>query len=64
MHCFAREQCICFKFQVKLGTSGTETFEMLREGFREYSSSQTVVLERVSSFKDGQASLEDDKGSG
>jgi hypothetical protein len=39
------EQCVCIKFHVRLGKSGTETLEMLPEAFGEHSLSRTVVFE-------------------
>jgi hypothetical protein len=39
------EQRVCINFLVKLGKSDTETFEMLREAFGEYSVSRTAVFE-------------------
>jgi hypothetical protein len=45
------EQCVCIKFCVKLGKSATETLEMLRESFGEYSLSRTAGLERHSRLR-------------
>jgi hypothetical protein len=45
------EQPVCIKFCVKLGKSATETLEMLREAFGEYSLSRTAVFEWHSRFK-------------
>jgi hypothetical protein len=58
------EQCVCIKFCVKLGKSGTEPLEMLREAFGEYSLKETVAFEWHSCFKAGVMSAEDDKRSG
>jgi hypothetical protein len=55
---------VCKKFCIKLGKSATETFEMLREVFGEYSLSWTAVLEWHSRFKAGRMSVEDDKRRG
>jgi hypothetical protein len=41
------EQQVCIKFCVKLGKSGTETREMLREAFGEHSLSRTVVVNGI-----------------
>jgi hypothetical protein len=49
---------------VKLGESASETLEMLREAFGEYSLSQTIVFEWHSYFKVGRMSVEDDNRSG
>jgi hypothetical protein len=49
---------------VKLGKSGTETLEMLREAFGEHSLSRTAVFEWHSHFKVSQVSVEDDERSG
>jgi hypothetical protein len=45
------EQHVCIKFCVKLDKSATETLDMLREAFREYSLSQTAVFDWHSHFK-------------
>jgi hypothetical protein len=58
------EQCVCIKFCVKLSKSTTETPEMLREAFGEYSLSRTAVSEWHSRFKAGRVSDEDDECSG
>jgi hypothetical protein len=41
------EQRVCIKFCMKLGKFTTETFEMLREAFGEYSLSRTAVLNGI-----------------
>jgi hypothetical protein len=46
---------------VKSGKSATETLEMLRETFGEYSLSWTAVFEWHSHFKTGQMSVEGDE---
>jgi hypothetical protein len=58
------KQRVCIKYCVKLGKSATETLEMLREAFGEYSLSRTAVFECHSRFKAGRVSVEDDKRSG
>jgi predicted ArsR family transcriptional regulator len=58
------EQHVCVKFCMKLGKSTTETLEMLREAFGEYSLSQTAVNEGHSHFKASRESVEDDEPSG
>jgi hypothetical protein len=58
------EQCVCIKFCVKLGASATETLDMLREAFGEYSLSRTTVFEWHSRFKAGRGSVENDEHSG
>jgi hypothetical protein len=45
------EQDVCIKFCVKLCKFATETLEMLREAFGEYSLSRTAVFEWHSHFK-------------
>jgi hypothetical protein len=52
------------RFCVKLGKSATETLEMLREAFGEYSSSRTAVFEWHSCVKAGRVPVEDDERSG
>jgi transposase len=49
---------------MKLGKSTTETLELLREAFGEYSLSQTAVIEWHSRFEAGRLSIEDDGRSG
>jgi hypothetical protein len=39
------KQRVCIKFCVKLGTSATETLEMLREAFGERFLSRTAISE-------------------
>jgi hypothetical protein len=39
------KQSVCIKFCVKLGKPATDTHEMFREAFGEYSSSWTVDFE-------------------
>jgi hypothetical protein len=58
------EQCVCFKFYMKLGKSATKTLETLREAFGEHSLSETAVFEWHSWFKAGRVSVEDDERSG
>jgi hypothetical protein len=47
------EQHVLIQFWAKLGTSTTETIEMLCEAFGEHSLSQTAVFECHSGFKAG-----------
>jgi hypothetical protein len=47
------KQRVCVKFCVELGKSPTETIQMLREAFGEYSLSRTAVFEWDSRFKAG-----------
>jgi hypothetical protein len=58
------EQRVCIKFCVKLDKSATETLEMLREAFGEYSLSRTAVFEWHSRFKASRVSVADDERSG
>jgi hypothetical protein len=55
------KQRACIKFSAKLGSSATETIEMLREAFGEHSLSWTAVSEWHSRFKAGQVSVEDER---
>jgi hypothetical protein len=45
------EQRVCNKFYVKLGKSVTETLEMLREAFGEYSLNRTLVFLMTFTFQ-------------
>jgi hypothetical protein len=58
------EHRVCIKFSMKLGKSTTETLEMLREAFEEYSLSRRAVSKWYLRFKAGRASAEDDESSG
>jgi hypothetical protein len=58
------EQYVYNTFCVKLRKSATETLEMLREAFGEYSLSPTVVFEWHSCYMARRLSIEDDERSG
>ena len=58
------EQRICVKFCVKIGTSVTETFEMLKIAFGEEAMCRTQTYEWWKCFKEGRISVDDDPRSG
>jgi hypothetical protein len=58
------EQYVCIKFRTKLSKSTTETLEILRKVFGEYSLCWTAVFQWHSRFKAGRMSIEDDECSG
>jgi transposase len=58
------ERSVYIKSCVKLNEPATESLEMLREAFGEYSLRRAAVFEWHSCFNAGRVSLEDDKRSG
>jgi transposase len=58
------EQRANFKFYVKLGKSGVETFEMIRRAYGNEAMSRATCYEWHACFKRGRTSLEDDERSG
>jgi hypothetical protein len=58
------EQHVYIKIYVRLGKSSTETPEMFREAFGEYSLTRTAVFEWHLHFKASRVSVEDDQCSG
>jgi len=58
------EQQANIKFCVKLGKSGTETFEMLRHAYGNEAMSHARCFEWHVRFKRGRTSLQDDKRPG
>jgi len=58
------EQIANIKFCVKLGTSGAETFELIRRAYGNEATSRTRCFEWHARFKRGRILLEDDKRSG
>jgi tellurite resistance protein len=59
-----KEQRVCIKFCQKLGTTATETYEMLQQAFRETALSRSKTFELYSLFKNDRTSIDDDPHSG
>ena len=58
------EQRLCIKFCVRLGKTGSETFEMLKQAFGDSSMSCSRTFEWFGSFKNGRTSTANDDRSG
>ena len=58
------EQRVCIKFCVRLGTTGSETFEMLKQAFGDSCVSRSRTFEWFGRFKNGRASTANDDRSG
>ena len=58
------EQRVCIKFCVRLGKTGSETFEMLKQAFGESCMSRSRTFEWFGRFKNGRTSTADDDRSG
>ena len=54
------EQRVCIKFCVKLGKTGSETFEMLKQAFGDSCMSRSRTFERFGCFKNGRTSTAND----
>ena len=58
------EQMVCIKFGVRLGKTGSETFEMLKQAFGDSCMSHIRTFERFGHFKNGRNSTANDVRSG
>ena len=58
------EQRVCIKFCVRLGKTGSETFEMLKQAFGDSCMSRSRTFEWFGRFKNGRTSTADDDRSG
>ena len=50
------EQRVCIKFCVRLGKTGSETFEMLKQAFGDSCMSRSLTFEWFGRFKNGRTS--------
>ena len=58
------EQNVCIKLCVRLGKTGSETFEMLKQAFGDSSMSRSRTFEWFGRFKNGRTSTANDDRSG
>ena len=58
------EQRVCIKFCVRLGITGSETFEMLQQAFSDLCMSCSRTFEWFGRFKNGRTSTANDDRSG
>ena len=58
------EQRVCIKFCVRLGKTGSETFEMLKQAFGDSCMSRSRTFEWFGHFKKGRTSTANDDRSG
>ena len=58
------EQRVCIKFCVRLGKTGSETFEMLKQAFSDSCMSRSRTFEWFGRFKNGRSSTANDDRSG
>ena len=58
------EQRVCIKFCVRLGKTGSETFEMLKQAFGDSCMSRSRTFEWFGRFKNGRTSTANDDRSG
>jgi len=58
------EQRVCIKFCVRLGKTGSETFEMLKQAFGDSCMSRSRTFEWFGRFKSGRTSAANDDRSG
>lgn len=58
------EQRVCIKFCVRLGKTGSETFEMLKQAFGDLCMSRSRTFEWFGRFKNGRTSTANDDRSG
>ena len=58
------EQRVCIKFCVRLGKTGSETFEMLKQAFVDSYMSRSRTFEWFGRFKNGRTSTANDDRSG
>ena len=58
------EQRVCIKFCVRLGKTGSETFEMLKQAFGDSCLSRSRTFEWFGHFKNGRTSTDNDDRSG
>jgi len=58
------EQKVCIKFCVRLGKTGSETFEMLKQAFGDSCKSRSRTFEWFGRFKNGRTSTANDDRSG
>jgi len=58
------EQRVCIKFCVRLGKTGSETFEMLKQAFGDSCMSRSRTFEWFGRFKNGTTSTANDDRSG
>ncbi|GFV26861.1 protein GVQW3 [Trichonephila clavipes] len=62
--CENTDQRICIKFCFKVGTMGTETYEMMKTAFGEEAMSHAPVFEWLRRFMEGRQSVNSDPCSG
>jgi hypothetical protein len=62
--CESTEQGICIKFCFKIGTTATETYELLHQAYGEDAMGRTKVIDWFRPFKEGRTSFESDLRSG
>jgi len=60
----ADEQRVCIKFCVRLGKTGSETFEMLKQAFGDLCMSRSRTFEWFGRFKNGRTETANDDRSG
>jgi len=58
------EQQCAMKFSVKLGETGIETFNKLKQAYGEHALSRSQVFKWFKAFSDGRESIEDEPRSG
>jgi len=58
------EQRVCIKFCVRLGKTGSETFEIMKQAFGDLCTSRSRTFEWFGRFKNGRTSTANDDRSG
>ena len=54
------EQRVCIKFSVRLGKTGSKTYEILKQAFRDSCISHSQTFEWFGRFKNGRTSTAND----
>ena len=62
--CESPEQRICIRFCFKIGTTATETYQLLQQAYGEDAKGRTKVFEWLRRFKEGRTSVESEPRSG